>query len=203
MHQSSLNNMLWFKRKYLGGREKEKLFIIDLGSFDVNGSYRSLFNETGWKYFGMDMSPGKNVDIVLDDPYDWKEIQSNSADVLISGQAFEHIEFFWITMLEIERVLRPGGICCIIAPSGGPEHRYPVDCWRFYHDGFAALARFARLELKEAVTNRKTDISYTDSSNIWQDTIVVYRKVKAPPFYALRHRIWRFLLHRMLTWNLQ
>lgn len=203
MHQSSLNNMLWFKRKYLGGREKEKLFIIDLGSLDVNGSYRSLFNETGWKYFGMDMSPGKNVDIVLDDPYDWKEIQSNSADVLISGQAFEHIEFFWITMLEIERVLRPGGICCIIAPSGGPEHRYPVDCWRFYHDGFAALARFARLELKEAVTNRKTDISYTDSSNIWQDTIVVYRKVKAPPFYALRHRIWRFLLHRMLTWNLQ
>ena len=76
----------------------------------------------------MDMTPGKNVDIVLPSPYRWRGIESNSVDVLISGQAFEHIEFFWITMLEIARVLKPGGLCCIIAPSGGAEHKYPVDC---------------------------------------------------------------------------
>ena len=30
------------------------------------------------------------------------------------------------------------------APSRGPEHRYPNDCWRFYPDGYRALAKYAR-----------------------------------------------------------
>ena len=94
----------------------------------------------------MDLSEGENVDLVLSDPYSWSEIRSSSVDVFVSGQAFEHIEFFWQTMLEIARALKPGGLCCIIAPSGGPEHKYPLDCWRFYPDGFRALARYAGLD---------------------------------------------------------
>jgi hypothetical protein len=32
-----------------------------------------------------------------------EQVASDSADVVISGQAFEHIQYFWITMLEIAR----------------------------------------------------------------------------------------------------
>lgn len=52
------------------------------------------------------MEEGPNVDVVLKNPYDWDAIESDSFDLVISGQAFEHIEFFWKTMEEMTRVLK-------------------------------------------------------------------------------------------------
>lgn len=199
MHQSSLDRMLAFRNKYLQAKKNKALLILDLGSLDVNGTYREYFDIPPWRYRGIDTAVGKNVDIVLRNPYHWREIKSNSVDVLISGQAFEHIAFFWISMLEIARVLKPGGLCCIIAPSAGVEHRYPVDCWRFYPDGFAALALFARLDVVHVSTQWGADSRYTDDSNSWQDTVLVSKKAPLSRVDAWRQRIKRFLLHRMLS----
>lgn len=193
--------MAYFVNHYLEMGKDKALTIYDLGSMDVNGSYRPLFENSSWKYVGLDMAAGKNVDVLLENPYKWQEIATHSADVIISGQAFEHIEFFWITMLEIARVLKPGGLCCIIAPSGGPEHRYPVDCWRFYKDGFAALARFARIRVLEVDNHRKA-ANYDDLSDTWADTMLVGRKYRLGYFWALRQRIWRWVMHRVLTCRL-
>ena len=104
-----------FKENYLDPNKKLK--ILDIGSNDVNGSYQSIFSEPNWNYEGADIESGKNVDILLPNPYDWKAIKSNCYDVVISGQAFEHIEYFWITILQINRILKLGGIACIIAHS--------------------------------------------------------------------------------------
>jgi hypothetical protein len=115
-----INNYLDTNRKYR---------ILDLGSQmvegDETGSYKSLFKhgKNNWKYIGCDMVSGNNVDIVFKKPYDWKEIKSNSMDCVISGQVFEHVQFPWLTILEIRSILKPGGICWIIAPSSGEEHR--------------------------------------------------------------------------------
>ena len=84
---------------------------------------------------------------------DWPELKSRSVDVLVSGQTFEHTEFFWETIMEIYPVLKPGGLCCIIAPATGNEHRFPLDCWRIFADGFRALARYAGLEVLHAHTH--------------------------------------------------
>ena len=199
MHQSSLENMLAFRETYLKDRKNEALRIFDLGSLDINGSYRQYFDVPKWRYQGMDMTPGKNVDIVLRNPYRWREIRSGSADVFISGQAFEHIEYFWLAMLEIARVLKSGGLCCIIAPSGGFEHRYPVDCWRFYPDGFAALARFARLEVLEVNAGWEPDPRHTDDSNKWQDCVLICQKPRVSKLASWRNRIRGSVLHRMLA----
>ena len=59
---------------------------------------------------GWNVIHGKNVDIVLKNPYYWRNIKSNTADVLISGQAFEHIEFYWITMNRNSKGLKARGI---------------------------------------------------------------------------------------------
>ncbi|ACN16080.1 putative SAM-dependent methyltransferase [Desulforapulum autotrophicum HRM2] len=198
MHQSSMDKMGVFKDKYLGPMCDKPLRIYDLGSFDVNGSYHDLFAEGPWAYSGVDMTPGKNVDIVLENPYRWDEIGSRSADVLISGQAFEHIEYFWITMLEIARILKPGGLCCLIAPSGGFEHRYPVDCWRYYPDGFEALARFAKLEVLENSTQWEADDRFSEESNQWQDSMIVCRKPSTKGFALFKQEIQRRRLHRKL-----
>ena len=187
-----------FRDQYLGSRAAEPLKIMDLGSLDVNGSYKPIFDKAAWRYTGLDVTPGDNVDIVLKNSYSWPEIKTNSVDVLVSGQAFEHIEFFWITMLEIARILKPAGLGCIIAPSGGPEHKYPVDCWRFYPDGASAMARFARMKVIEASTQWEPDERYDNKSNTWRDTLLVCQKYRLSGFYALRQRIWRYILHRCL-----
>ena len=119
MHQSSINKMKDFKNKYLNEKESEELLIFDLGSQNIGGTYKSIFNVKKWTYCGVDIDAGDNVDIILRNAYNWEEIESNTVDVLISGQTFEHIEYIWITILEIARILKPGGICCLIAPSSG------------------------------------------------------------------------------------
>lgn len=183
MHLSSLNKMAAFRNQYLSGRENERLTILDLGSQDINGSYKKIFEEPGWRYIGVDMTPGKNVDIVLKDVYKWKEFPSKSIDVIVSGQAFEHIEFFWLTMKEISRVLKPKGLCCIIVPSSGMEHKHPVDCWRFYPDGLRALAQWAGLSVifTEA---QGVDIGYKDGSDTWRDVILIAQKPEVLSFIS-------------------
>ncbi len=202
MHQSSRDKIRSFRDRYLDHRIDEPLVILDLGSLDVNGSYREYFALSSWIYLGLDLVSGSNVDIVLQNPYTWKEVRSNYADVIISGQTFEHIEFFWITMLSIARVLKPEGLSCIIAPAGGFEHRYPVDCWRFYPDGLAALARFARLDVIEVSTQWEPDPRYTDGSNRWQDSMLVCRKPRRKRLNAFREAMRRGLLHMLLTRSL-
>ena len=189
MHQSSYENMARFRQRYLGSRENEPLVIADLGSCDVNGSYRPLFAIPAWRYLGLDVSPGANVDLVLRDPYRWSELKSDSVDVLISGQALEHIEYFWLTMLEISRILQPGGLCCLIVPSAGFEHRYPVDCWRFYRDGMSSLATWAGFEVLEAFTGSEPQSgAWNDDSALWHDSVLVARQPSKSP--VRRWRDW-------------
>ena len=175
MHQSSYDKMAGFVNKYLEKRSKDRLIILDLGSQDINGTYKPLFLSPAWKYIGIDASEGKNVDIVISNPYSWNNIRSDYADVLVSGQTFEHIEYIWLTMKEIRRVLKPGGLCCIIAPSGGIEHRYPTDCWRIYPDGFRALAKYADLEIIEVFTQWENE-NYPDGCDMWHDSVLICRK---------------------------
>lgn len=177
MHQSSYNKMAKFVELYLASKKNESLIIIDIGSMDINGSYKALFANPGWKYIGIDTKPGKNVDIVIADPYSWKNFHSNYADIIISGQSFEHIEYIWLTIQEISRVLKPEGLACIIAPSSGPEHKFPTDCWRILPDGFKALANYSHMEIVETYTQWDNE-DYSDCSNIWHDSVLICRKSK-------------------------
>lgn len=192
MHQSSLEKMKSFRDQYLTSRTGESLVILDIGSQDVNGSYKSIFDSPNWSYRGVDMAPGRNVDIVMANPYRFDRIRSASVDVVISGQAFEHIEYFWITMLEVARIMKGGALCCIIAPSGGPEHRFPVDCWRFYPDGLRALARYGGLEIIDVTTQWSTS-GYQDGSNEWKDSVLIARKPQTSFLRGAKEKVRRWL----------
>lgn len=171
MHASSHEMMGEFVEVHLDEHRGTPLEIIDFGAQMIGAeslSYRSHLGDPAWTYRGIDIVEGRGVDVVLGDPYRWSELSSESVDLFVSGQAFEHIEHFWVTIFEVVRVLKPGGVTAIIAPSSGHEHRFPVDCWRFYPDGFAALARYVQCEVVE---------SFTDWGNgEWGDTILVLRK---------------------------
>lgn len=171
MHVSSYEHMTRLVGKYL--EPGKPLQVVDIGSYDVNGSYRALFTDPRWKYTGVDLVEGPGVDIALSSPYKLP-LRSESVDLVLSGQAFEHIEYFWQTWLEMLRVLKPGGRIFLIAPSRGPEHKYPQDCWRFYPDGYRALATLGDCELVEVATDWEPHPD--PGSGHWGDTVGVFLK---------------------------
>jgi len=157
------------------------LVVGDVGSYDFTGSYRPLFDAPLWSYHGIDLTAGPNVDVVLESPYKFP-FADEHFDVLVSGQAFEHVKFFWLTWMEMVRTLKSGGFIFLIAPSRGPEHRYPVDCWRFYPDGFRALAEYGGIECLEARTD--WDAYPGARGRIWGDTVGAFAK---PPHGQVAH----------------
>ena len=150
MHQSAMKRMEWFVENYIP--QDQHVEILDVGSYDINGSYRSLFQNYDCNYIGLDLEEGPNVDFVPRDPYSWPELPDDSFDFIISGNAFEHIEWPWITMSQIKMKLKPGGIACILTPFCLSEHRYPTDCYRYYPDGMKALAKYAGLDVIQCTT---------------------------------------------------
>ena len=83
MHESSINRMKWFIKTYL--QDNREYNILDVGSYNVNGSYKHLFNDKCCFYTGLDMEAGPNVDIVPKQTYKWREIENDKYDVVISG----------------------------------------------------------------------------------------------------------------------
>jgi len=192
MHRTSKNYMRKSFEKHISPLPKGT--VLDVGSMSLRGDYREIWEgEGGWTYHGCDLIEGPNVDVKLDDPWVFP-IADETYDAVISGQMLEHNEFFWLTFLEMARVLKPGGMMVHIVPSRGAEHRDPQDCWRFYRDGMTALAKWSGLEVVEATTdwsshhfayweqrksNRVKELRKTmrKKDTVWGDTVGVLRKV--------------------------
>ena len=176
MHSSSMENMHRCVDWYVRGSAGK---VVDLGAMNVNGSYRELFAPDA-DYIGVDLEPGPGVDVVLTDVYHLP-FADNSVDIILSGQMLEHCGHFWRVFSEISRILKPEGLAFVIAPSSGPVHRYPVDCYRFYPDSYQALADWSGLRLVH---------SWTDERGPWRDIVGVFQKggnvepVKEPPTSA-------------------
>tara|TARA_B100002003_G_scaffold250792_1_gene291559 strand:- start:1486 stop:2283 length:798 start_codon:yes stop_codon:yes gene_type:complete len=175
MHPASYEKMKVFFQHYLSPYEEQALRIMDLGSRTFlqdesqrGKGYRPLVTGKEWEYVGVDLEHGKNVHIVLQKPYDWQEIETNSLDVIICGQVFEHIQFFWVTLYEMARVLKDGGLICIIVPSTGGEHRSPMDCWRVYPDGLATYCEYIGFKALEIFTEWEEPR--------WSDSFLVMQK---------------------------
>ena len=172
MHASSLENMQKCYQRFLPRTRfllKPGLRVVDIGGQNVNGSYADIFSDDQFDYLAVDLQAGPGVDVVLDDPYRLP-FDSGAVDIVISGQAFEHVEFFWKLFEEMMRVLSPDGLIFLIAPSAGPIHRYPVDCYRFYPDSMAALARYTGATLVDC---------WLDNRGPWNDLVGVFAHSEA------------------------
>lgn len=112
--------------------------VLDVGSYDVNGTFRDLITARGWHYTGLDQVDGPNVDVVATDPFHFP-FGDATFDVVISGSTMEHVTSFWRWIPELVRVLKPGGYLAIHTHWQFPEHRFPVDNWRFMPDGIKFL----------------------------------------------------------------
>lgn len=190
MHKETITLMKKAFRKHVA--ERDPGLVLDVGSVGKRPWFRQVWEDGGWTYHGMDMKAGPNVDIVLDDPWRF-EIEDGRYDAVISGNMLEHNEFFWLTFLEMSRVLKLGGVMVHVVPSRGPEHRDPQDCWRWYRDGMFAMAKWAGFDCVETTTDWSDEhIAYYETKNrarakrltrtrrhadnFWGDTVGVFVK---------------------------
>jgi SAM-dependent methyltransferase len=165
--------------------------VLDFGSLadgPQGATHRDLFEGYRMDMVGMDVQPGPNVDVVMSKPYRIPA-KSGSFDLVITGSTFEHVPFFWASMLELARVLRPGGLIFLTAPSRGHRHAR-IDLWRFYPDAMRALAAYSGLILREAYTDfpptqpdsRRLDYSKVERrTSYWGDTVGVFEKPRRYP----------------------
>ncbi len=179
MHISSYKRMKflleWYKPYW--DRNCDRVDILDIGSYDQNGTNKTLFDDKRYFYNGLDMVEGPNVDIVPNDIYKWTELEDNKFDLVVSGQVFEHVEYPWLTINEIARILKPGGFLILIAPNSGFEHKAPYDCYRYYSDGLAALAKWANLYVHHTSVAGVPDVSADNEwVSEWNDAVLVAQK---------------------------
>ncbi|MDP9051028.1 MAG: class I SAM-dependent methyltransferase [Acidobacteriota bacterium] len=146
--------------------------VIDLGALNINGSLRNACPKDA-TYVGVDLIPGLGVDVVVEDPYRLP-FDDESFDVGVSTSCFEHNPMFWLTFLEIIRVIKPKGYLYLNCPSNGYYHAYPVDCWRFYPDAGLALEMWAKHSLKQ-VTLLESFVALRQTDQ-WNDNVMIFQK---------------------------
>ena len=83
-HKEQINYVNKVKNKFPEYFKNKK--VLDIGSLDVNGNNRFLFDNCN--YIGLDVGDGNNVDVVC--PGHKYDAPSEFFDVIISTEVFEH-----------------------------------------------------------------------------------------------------------------
>jgi SAM-dependent methyltransferase len=141
MHKESRREMRRVLAKYADLSKNN--VILDVGSYDVNGTYKVLVPENNL-YIGVDMARGPNVSFVM--PEFVIPLKESCIDYILCGQVLEHCRNPFKLVSEMTRVLKPGGRAFIVAPFICGEHRFPVDCFRYLPDGMNAIFEFTGLK---------------------------------------------------------
>ena len=151
-----------FVEKYLFCKKGQMLRIADVGSYNVNGTLKPLFNPQDWAdwsyrdwiYTGFDIEAGPNVDVVLPKEYGWSSEYSKKFDVVVTTQVMEHVRKPWLWIKDIAEICRSGGLIYICTPCGGVAfHEYPIDCWRTWPEGMKAILDEVPVDILEAYTH--------------------------------------------------
>jgi SAM-dependent methyltransferase len=174
MHEGTAALLDIFVEGYMTDRRGRPTRILHIGDEGIAAIHK-VFGDSDWTLTTAGRYNADDLTMQLQRSYQWSELKAKQFDVVTSSQALEHLDYPWVTMLELARVLRPGGLACIVASSDRREHLPPTDCWRFNADGLIALVEWADLEsLELAVESR--DNSAGHSAEARSDVMVVARR---------------------------
>ena len=121
--------------------------VLEVGSLNVNGSIRDVFQADAADYIGVDTAAGPCVDFVVDGERLTEAFPVDHFDTVLCFECLEHTVRPWRVVEQMRRVLKPGGHLWVSTPTFGfPLHRFPVDCYRFGEDAYR-LWLFAEMAL--------------------------------------------------------
>lgn len=135
MHDASLDAMAKMLLRIPDWAGK---LVLDVGSRNINGSYRSMVELLGATYTGLDIVKGENVDVVTSLPYTYP-FEDESFDGVICGNMLHQVPHPWQLFSEMVRVLKPGGLLAVVTVWKWGEASYPEDYFRFMPMGLYTL----------------------------------------------------------------
>lgn len=158
---------------------------------DVGGRARSRRQRSedfpDWGCTVLDIIAQEGVDVVCDAHQMSEQFEPESFDAIMSVSVFEHILMPWKVCLEINKVLKPGGLALIHTHQTIGMHDIPWDFWRFSDQSWNAL--FNRKTGFEVLETRMYEFSriipavftdrhkYAEKSGGFEGSTVLARKI--------------------------
>lgn len=149
MHQSVMTWLADRATAISRASDLAEMFVLEVGSFNENGSAREIFQDRVRFYWGIDARDGRDVDNVrlAHDIGDG----DGTYDLVICTEMLEHDARPWLSLPEMARVMRSGASLLLTA-RGFDEyagcygrHDCPKDYWRFNVSSFEVLLDWAKL----------------------------------------------------------
>jgi len=113
--------------------------ILEIGSKDYGNTatFRDFYPDC--EYIGIDMEPGKNVDLVVDLTKGTAGLQKDYFALGICCSVLEHVRRPWVFAEHLTTVVRAGGALYMSVPWVWRYHAYPDDYFRFSWRGVMEL----------------------------------------------------------------
>ena len=150
--------------KYLYSEFGKNKTVLEIGSRNVTGfDHRAGF--AGSAYTGLDIHPGKNVDVVGDAHRLSSYFPENVFDLVFSAATFEHLAMPWVVASEINKVLKPGGVVFVETHFAYGLHSLP---WHFFHftdTGLKTLFAAVGFECIEAAMSNPVEGKFAASAD--------------------------------------
>lgn len=115
--------------------------VLELGSRDrrdTRSAWGSI-RDRARSYVGLDILPGANVDITGDAHKLSSLFPDRRFDLIYSQFVFEHLAMPWLAAVEINKVLRLGGLAHLVSNQSIGMHDLPWDFFRFSDSAWKAL----------------------------------------------------------------
>lgn len=123
--------------------------VLDVGSYDVNGTARSVIAPLGpASYTGVDMTPGPGVDEVVDVVKLAEWVGEDRYDIVVSTEMLEHVRDWPASLRNLLEVVVDDGLLVLTTRAPGfPYHPFPGDHWRYPPEVMRALLVAAGFEV--------------------------------------------------------
>jgi SAM-dependent methyltransferase len=116
LHQAAFD----YVRRVLAGFDLTGKHVVEIGSYNVNGTVRGLFGGAA-SYVGVDAREGPGVDLARKAQNLRADTFDQPADVVVCCEVLEHDEDAHGIIRAAHRILAPGGVLIVTAAGPGRE----------------------------------------------------------------------------------
>lgn len=125
--------------------------VVEVGSYDVNGTVRPVIEPHAKSYLGVDIMDGPGVDVVCD-VVDLPGRYPSGFDLVVSTEMLEHVVDWRAAIHALTCLVTVGGMLAVTTRSPGfPYHPYPIDTWRWPVDQMRTILTALGLDVDSCV----------------------------------------------------
>jgi SAM-dependent methyltransferase len=124
---------IYFGARNLSKEEVAGKRVLEIGSYNVNGSLRQIVQSWGpAEYIGVDIEKGPGVDVVCKGEDLLQMFGKESFDIVLCTEVMEHVVDWKKIISIIKNICRKNGTILLTTVSYGFRyHPYPIDLWRY------------------------------------------------------------------------